>query len=332
MIRVRAPSRLHFGFLSLPDEDRWPNRGTEKTLPARRYGGVGLMVEVPGIRLTAQPAAGWSATGPLAERALEFAGRLRDRFAPGEIPPQHFVVEDAAPEHVGLGSGTQLSLAVARVVATAAGWAAPSAVDLARHVGRGARSALGIYGFEHGGFLVEGGQGAGSATAPLLARLAFPEPWRILLILPAHQPGLHGEAERRAFQRLEGLKSSLATTDTLCRLVLLGMLPALAEEDEGAFGEAVYDFNVRVGEMFAPVQGGVYANPLVAELVVYLRGRGVRGVGQSSWGPGVFALAPDPDRAAHLAEQVRCTFRLGVDQVLVSRACNRGARFEHLAP
>ena len=80
---------------------------------------------------------------------------------------------------------------------------------------------------------------------------------------------------------------------TLCRLVLLGMLPALAEHDLEAFGEALYDFNCRAGEPFAPVQGGVYAGPRIAEVVAFVRQQGVRGVGQSSWGPTVFAVTED---------------------------------------
>ena len=49
-----------------------------------------------------------------------------------------------------------------------------------------------------------------------------------------------------------------------CRLVLLGMLPALVERDFDSFGEALYDFNRRVGEMFRPWQGDLYAHPRVS--------------------------------------------------------------------
>src|SRR6185437_1004041 len=91
--------------------------------------------------------------------------------------------------------------------------------------------------------------------------------------------------EVEAFSRLTAAPSDPARTDVLCRLVLLGLLPALVERDADAFGEAVYEFNARVGEAFAPVQGGVYASARIAELVAFVRGQGVRGVGQSSWGP-----------------------------------------------
>jgi predicted sugar kinase len=111
-------------------------------------------------------------------------------------------------------------------------------------------------------------------------------------------------------------------------LVLLGILPALAEHDLAAFGEALFDFNRRVGEAFAPIQGGAYASPAVEELVGYLRGAGVRGVGQSSWGPVVFAVTGDQQEGEGVARRVRDRFSLAPDAVRVTGASNRGAALE----
>src|SRR5439155_19963339 len=141
-----------------------------------------------------------------------------------------------------------------------------------------------------GGLLVEGGKTDRDEIAPLLAHQPFPEDWHVLLILPRGLQGAHGAREQEAFARLADHASNLSRTEALCRLVLLGMLPALAEHDLPAFGEALYDFNRRVGEMFAPWQSGVYAHPQTTELIAWLRQQGVRGVGQSSWGPAVFAV------------------------------------------
>jgi predicted sugar kinase len=109
-------------------------------------------------------------------------------------------------------------------------------------------------------------------------------------------------------------------------LVLLGILPALVEGDANAFGEALYEFNVKVGEAFAPVQGGIYAGPRIAERIAFVRGQAVRGVGQSSWGPTVFAVVADAERALELAAQLRQRFVLSEAAVLVTQACNHGAR------
>lgn len=309
MRRVRTPSRLHFGLLSLPAGDP----------TARRFGGVGLMVRDPGITVTARPAAAWTATGPLAERALTFAQRFA-AASPEPLPPQALTIESSAPEHAGLGTGTQLALAVARALDPCT-----DAVELARRVGRGERSALGIHGFAAGGLVIDGGKGPNTTVAPLLVRSPFPDEWRLVLALPSWARGLHGTAERQAFGRLQAAGFAPATTDALCRLVLLSLLPALAERDEPTFGESLHEFNARVGEAFAPAQGGTYAHPGLAELVSFVRGRGVPGVGQSSWGPTIFAVVGDAERAAALAGAVRERFGLAAGEVVVTAADNGGA-------
>jgi beta-RFAP synthase len=216
-----------------------------------------------------------------------------------------------------------LGLAVARAVATVAGHADEDVAALARRAGRGERSALGIHGFAHGGFLVEAGQRTPEVLPPLVARLAFPEEWRVLLILPPGGPGLHGQLEKQAFARLTS--PSAAWTDALCRLVLLGMLPALLERDLATFGEAVHDFNARVGEVFAPVQGGTYADPRVSDVVRFVRAQGAPGVGQSSWGLATYAIVADEDRGNDLVRRVRREFNLSIGEAILTRGRNRGA-------
>jgi beta-ribofuranosylaminobenzene 5'-phosphate synthase len=330
MMRVRTASRLHFGLLSFASPEtlaaRWPDVQGQPALPARHFGGVGLMVEAPGIEVGVEPAAAWSAEGCLAERALAFARQFVRSLSleQAEPPRPHRLVAGGAAEHLGLGTGTQLGLAVARALAAAYGLGDLGAIDLARRVGRGKRSALGIHGFAHGGFLVEAGKRLPDEVAPLVARAAFPEAWRLVLVLPAWGQGLHGNHESQAFQRLLA-RSDREVTDALCRLTLLGMLPALAERDLEAFGEAVYDFNRRVGEVFQPVQGGTYAHPRTAEVIGWLRQQGVHGVGQSSWGPAVFAVVEDELRAGALATRLGERFSFAAREVVVTRAANHGA-------
>jgi beta-RFAP synthase len=328
MIRVHAPSRLHFGLLSLSSPDPWPNLLGEPVVPSRRFGGAGLMIEEPGILLTTQPAADWSAQGALAERTLEYVWSLLQELPSGQIRPQRLVIERAAPEHVGLGTGTQLGLAVARALTAAAGLAELDVTESARRIGRGQRSGVGVHGFARGGFLVEAGRRDVDTLAPLVAHAAFPETWRIVLVLPPWGSGLHGQQEKEAFAEVGHQRRCLEATDCLCRLLLLGLLPALCEQDLAAFGEALYDFNRRAGESFAAVQGGPFASDRIRHVVEFVRWQGVRGVGQSSWGPAVFAVAEDPLRAADLAERIRKHFQLEAGDVWITAACNRGAALE----
>jgi beta-RFAP synthase len=283
------------------------------------------MVKTPGLRLALHPDKSWSAEGPLADRALAFSRRFVETLPNHSLAPQHFIIEQAPPEHVGLGTGTQLGLAVARALAMIAGCPELDATELARRVGRGLRSALGIHGFEHGGFLVEGGKQEREEISPLVARLEFPEEWRVLLVIPARQSGLHGDQERRAFETLEGLGPIGEQNDALWRLTQLQMAPKLTDRDLSGFGEALYEFNARVGRSFAPVQGGTYSSPKTGELVAFVRGQGIRGVGQSSWGPTVFAVLANDAEGNDLAILLRRRFRLEEAEVVLTRACNTGA-------
>lgn len=324
MIEVRACSRLHFGFLNPSGRQA----AQHETTASRSFGGVGVTIAQPDLCLRVQPDTLWSSEGPLAERALMFAQRFvaacRDERV-ADLPPHGLRIERAMPAHSGLGSGSQLALAVASALAMSCGLPRDVAV-LARRVGRGLRSALGAHGFEFGGFLVESGKRDAAGLAPLVARQPFPEAWRLVVALPPHHPsGLHSGDEVEAFARLTSHSTDSSATETLCRLVLLGLLPALIERDLDAFGEALYEFNSRVGEAFAPVQGGKYASPRVAEIVEFVRGQNVRGVGQSSWGPAVFAVVADADRAEHLAAQLRQRFALPQSAVWTTPACNHGA-------
>jgi beta-ribofuranosylaminobenzene 5'-phosphate synthase len=309
-IELSAPSRLHFGLLSLLGDHAslWPNLEGQPTLPARRFGGVGLMVRDPGLRLAVSLAEQWSCEGPLAARAAAFAATFLSHSP--EIEPHRsfrIVVHQAAPEHIGLGAGTQLAMAVADGIAQCCGLRL-SVSELGRRVGRGGRSAIGVHGYRNGGFLVDGGKGARTAIAPCLLQVPFPPGWNVLLALPEGLQGEHGSAEIEAFTQLAQTDDLLRQTDAMARVLLLGILPALVERDLQTFGEALYDYNRRAGEIFRPVQGGIYSHGRTAAIVESFRSHGIRAAGQTSWGPTVFAI-DEADKldaaAAHLARDMQ---------------------------
>src|SRR5580700_2476622 len=153
MIEVRAPSRLHFGLLNPASVGAWKNVDGEPALDSRLFGGIGLMVEEPGLRLRIESADNWSAHGPVADRALDFARRFAASLPPGVVTPRSIVIEQGPPEHCGLGTGTQLGLAIAKALALACGRPKWNSIELARRVGRGGRSAVGIHGFDRGGLI-----------------------------------------------------------------------------------------------------------------------------------------------------------------------------------
>ena len=56
--------------------------------------------------------------------------------------------------------------------------------EAAASVGRGARSAIGAYGFIFGGFILEPGKLEDEALSPLELRAAIPDDWRFVLVCP----------------------------------------------------------------------------------------------------------------------------------------------------
>jgi beta-ribofuranosylaminobenzene 5'-phosphate synthase len=292
---VEAPARLHFGVLDL--------RGDL----GRRFGGIGAAVPAPSLLLEARPFPDLRAEGPDAARALAFAQRFAAHHG---IPPRvHLCLHRTIPPHAGLGSGTQLALAVAR--ASAELYGLPTDVTtLARAVDRGRRSAVGTWTFALGGFVLEGGRKpSDEAPAPLLARLPMPTAWRCVVVVPDGKPGLAGDEEAAAFGRLP--PPPAAEVARVAHLVLMQLLPAVAVADLPAFGAALTEVQRITGGWFAPAQGGVFAPGETGELVEQLRQWGAIGVGQSSWGPAVYGIVADAGAAAALAGRVRAILRPG---------------------
>lgn len=307
-ITVEAPARLHFGILDLRG-----HRG-------RRFGGVGAAIPTPSVLLEVTPDARLTVEGPDAGRALGFAQKYLE--ATGVQEGAHIKVVRAIPSHVGLGSGTQLALAVARGLAELHGHPAEP-LTLARHVGRGLRSAIGTWTFALGGFVLEGGRRAGNdAVAPLISRLPIPTAWRCVIAIPEGQSGLSGAAEAEAFRQLPPPEER--EVERVAHLVLMQLLPALADGDLMGFGAALTELQHITGGWFAPAQGGAFAPGPARELVERMGGFGAVGVGQSSWGPTVYGLAPHEDAATDLAQRIQA--HLGTrGQVLETGFAERGA-------
>lgn len=295
----------------------------------RRYGSLGLALEGPFTRLRLRSDAEVVAEGPDAARAARYATALAERF---HLPEGVRIdVDEAIPPHAGLGSGTQLALAVGAGMAKLFDLDVRT-VDLAAALDRGTRSGLGIGLFDHGGFVVDGGSAGDGIPPPVIARQPFPGAWCLLLVFDRSRQGPYGEAELEKFAAL--LEFPEADAAELCRLVLLCALPGVVQADLNAFGEAVGRIQARVGDHFAGVQGGRFASPGVSRVLDWLGSRGLNAVGQSSWGPTGFAVCPSDATAIHLKAEAEARFgrEFGLD-FAVTRARNQGADVESaLAP
>ena len=313
---VEAPARLHFGMLDL--------RGAL----GRRFGGIGAAVPNPSLLIEAGRAASLTAEGPspAANRAVQFGRRFLAHHAIDT--GAHIRIHSAIPAHSGLGSGTQLALAVARALADL--YELPSDVDhLARVTGRAQRSAIGTWLFAQGGFVVEGGRRAGSKDpAPRLARFELPAAWRCVVAVPPGKAGMSGAAETAAFAHLPPPPER--SVMRVSHLVLMALLPALAEGDLRTFGRALTEIQCINGRWFAPAQGGAFSPGASATLIEQMTEWGAAGVGQSSWGPAVYGIVEGDAAAQQLAAQVGGTPNAG--SVYCGPFANAGARVWRDAP
>jgi beta-ribofuranosylaminobenzene 5'-phosphate synthase len=310
-VEVTTPSRLHFGMFSFGHADE------------RQFGGAGVMINRPGLRLRLIDANQFEAHGPLAHRIRQVIRRLGESWDLAGPPPCRIEVLSAPAEHLGLGTGTQLELAVAAGLNAFLGGAPLAAIELAQLTGRGARSAVGTYGFLHGGLLIESGKQPGQSLAPLERRITLPPAWRWVLVNPNSESGLAGEAERRAFCDLPPVPRETAVQ--LRAEAIDCLAPAAICGDFAAFSESLYRFGHLAGTCFAASQGGPFASARSARLVNIARSLGVRGVGQSSWGPTLFAALESEASAIQFGDSIAQHLEPG-EQWLLTETSSSGAR------
>jgi beta-RFAP synthase len=314
-VTIDAPARLHLGFLD-------PSGSL-----GRVFGSLGLVIDGAGTELEARLAETDSIAGTMTDSERARIGWCLERLHAAYGPtPVAFNVLRTPRAHSGLGSGTQLALTIGAAYARLTGLTTTTA-ELARLLGRGGRSGIGILGFDSGGLLLDGGaprDRGGAGVPPLVARHPFPDAWRVMLVTDTSREGLSGEAERRGLAALAPFPQQLAAH--LCHLVLMRILPGAADGDFDAFAHGITEMQQIIGEYFAPVQGGVFASPDVeAALRAAAAGRPA-GIGQTSWGPTGFAFLPSALEADAALVAARAAVRDKPHiECAVCAARNRGA-------
>jgi len=165
-VYVKTPARLHFGLIDLNGE------------LGRFFGGLGVAVDYPNVILETEQSETFSVTGENSERAATFAKQFLETYNIDSNVNIH--VKQAIPEHTGLGSGTQLALAVAFSLSKLFNLNVPLQ-ELSLAMGRMKRTAVGTTVFEQGGFVVDGGKRTKNGDVipesfpPLIFRKRFSE-------------------------------------------------------------------------------------------------------------------------------------------------------------
>jgi len=284
---VIAPARLHMGFIDLSGS------------LGRHFGSIGVALNEINTRLSISYADKLCFSGIKSSRAKACLQRLCNTLNVADT--LHLELEASIPEHVGLGSGTQMSIAIGMAL-NAFYELGLSVRDIAQLSARGARSGIGIAIFEQGGLIVDGGRGAHTVTPPVISRMNIPDDWQFILVFDSRGQGLHGNAEIQAFKALPAFPQEEAAR--LCYLLMMQGLPALAEANIALFGDSITQLQRSVGEHFAGAQGGIFTSHEVAMAMQFLQAQGATAIGQTSWGPTGFCLVQGEGIALRLQEQV----------------------------
>jgi len=305
-VTVRVPSHVHVGNVDI-------NGGM-----GRLYGTLGFALDEPRLVIVVEEHEGVTVEGG-SPRLPGFARLFAEKYGVGL---KVRVVEEI-PWNVGLGATTAEALAVGYAASVLAGeHATPE--ELALAAGRSTVSALGLYAFKHGGFIVDGGFVPGRRTPPpLVFRAEVPGDIAVVAALP-ETPRLKEILELKQRED-EVLASMPPMSEEQAKLnswrVLMGVLPWAAEGDWAVAARRLYELNSRLGDYWSSRQPGRYCCREAEDAVGTLMGAGAFCACQSSWGPTVYGLVPS-EEAGRIAEALGARVP---GRVWVTRVNNRGA-------
>ncbi len=312
-IDITTGSRLHFGLICNKPHSPW------------RFGGIGVMLRQPAWRLSVTPI---TADTDTIDAGVDVVSRIRDFLAcirsHQNVTSLHIEVLQDLAFHTGLGSGTQLGLALSAAIEVMTHRRLQEdPFQLAQLADRAERSAIGTIGFARGGFLVDHGESQGDSLNRRVDRIAVPDDWRFVLVHPVDSQGLSGEKERAFFGQRVHMPQILI--DDLGQQIRTQITPAVRENRFEQFAASLENYGRTVGAFYAGEQGGVFAHPAMTQLVSHLRANGICGMAQSSWGPLIAIPAASQDHAEQIVQLIPDAIDDSRLSVSVSEPLNTGA-------
>jgi len=225
-IRIETGARIHFGLLDLTGDT------------GRIDGSIGLSLARPRMVIEAESCDSIE-SGDRTE-LVEFAvSKLNNHFDLTE--GLRVEVLESYDQHVGLGSSTQFLLSIGKAYCELYQLQV-NPRELARILGRGSTSGIGVAAFENGGFILDAGHSFGSGQdkqtflpsraaeappAPIIFQTEFPSDWIIDLVVPLHGTGLSGQEEIDFFQT--HCPIDRRETESIAHIVLSLILPGVIE-------------------------------------------------------------------------------------------------------
>ena len=252
IIQIISPARLHFGFLEINS-----NQGDNL------LGGIGLSIDKFHTKISMKRNAKIKVKGKTLNKASLFLSTFCRKI---KLKPNFFLnVEKTSPQHIGLGSGTQLALSIGKAISDLNNLNL-KIEKIGKILNRSYRSNVGLINFKHGGFLID--LKIKNKFFSNINKVFFPEDWKIILIKDTKQ-GLHGKNEIDAFKKIRSFPkiNHIKLTD----LVLFQIYPSLIENNFDEFSKAISKLQNIMGNYFNVLQGGIFSSQAVSSVLSFLK-------------------------------------------------------------
>ncbi len=334
-VTVRTPSRLHFSLIDL-------HGGL-----GRIDGGIGVALETPHITLRIQTSPNQFSVRGISEDLIRtlihnFFKNLNgitgfEARKPEELGIQLDII-NKIPSHVGLGSRTQLSLALGMALTRIMQLDYPISV-VAKGMNRGGTSGIGVATFDQGGFIFDGGHSYGpgrqklqftpsrvaqAPPAPVILQKKMPRDWLFVIVLPEIGKGAYGAREVDIFQKYCPIPEQ--EVERLSRIIVMQLLPGLIEKDIQTFGSALTAIQ-QVGFKRIEIE---LQQTIIKDLMDIALKSGAAGVGMSSFGPTTYALVSSNREANNVINSMKIALDAEkiAGQFFITHVNNIGASIE----
>ncbi len=327
-VKITTPSRLHFGLIDL--------NGTI----GRIDGGLGVALNRPTSKIEVESSDEYKLeiTSSYGYSYAEIDQLTKNIIQSLKIKDEiHIKLNSKIPAHVGLGSKTQLSLALSKALSLL-NKIEKTPYDLARLTSRGGTSRIGLTAFERGGFIVDGGHTFGDGKekesylpssastappAPITSWEPVPDDWYFVVTIPQIQQGASGPEEVDIFQ--QHCPISLNEVRIISHIILMKILPAIKQKQIAPFGSGLYELQ-KIG--FKKIEIALQ-DKIIPDLIEFFMENGAVGSGMSSFGPVTFALIKGALKAQKLEEKTKSFLKNKCKaEVFITNVNNEGAKIE----
>lgn len=311
-IKITSYTRLHFGLISMNEHSH------------RIDGGFGLYVNLPSAEIFIENDKKICVKG-YNDKYYEKILKENEKYL--ELSKVKVVINNIVDPHVGLGLKTQISMALLQGLKLFAGNEI-NLTDMLPIIKRGGTSGIGIHSFLNGGFTVDGGHLWGieknklcpSADvisyklSPLIVHKNFPN-WGICIIIPNTKKHVYGKQETKLFSEFTPILQS--EIDSLCKWILMGVIPAIQNNDLESFG---YSLNncMHLGFKKKEIE---FWQENVKYYINILKEANFKGVGMTSFGPTVFGFTQDIQTAYKYKSILLQKLKVG-DQIYITNCRN----------